>query len=153
MQWLELRFPPLLVLVAFAAAMVGGARLSPSLTAHFPGNIVLAAVLAAVGAIIALAGVVAFRKHATSVNPLTPDASSALVLTGVYRLSRNPMYLGFLIALLAGAVYLANAVAVLALPIFVGYMNRFQIKPEERALAAKFGPRYVQYLSAVRRWV
>ena len=63
------------------------------------------------------------------------------------------MYLGFLLVLTGWAVYLSNAFAVLLLPAFVAYMNRFQIKPEEPALLAKFGPRFAQYMAAVRRRV
>src|SRR5688572_5528901 len=134
MRWLELRFPPLLVLVAFAAVMFGVSRISPSLTFPLPGGVALPLAFVVLGASVALTGVVAFRRHATTVNPLTPDASSSLVSTGVYRLSRNPMYLGFLAVLVGWAFYLSNTVAALALPVFVAYMNRYQIKPEERAL-------------------
>ena len=82
------------------------------------------------------------------------NALSALVVSsGVYRVSRNPMYLGFLLALAGWAVYLSNAGAALLLPAFVAYMTRFQIKPEERALLVKFGPEFAQYMSRVRRWL
>jgi protein-S-isoprenylcysteine O-methyltransferase Ste14 len=97
--------------------------------------------------------VIAFRANKTTVSPLNPGAASAIVSSGVYRFSRNPMYLGFLLALAACAIYLSNALAALFLPAFVGYMNVFQIKPEERALLAKFGPVYSQYMASVRRWI
>ena len=100
-----------------------------------------------------LAGVVAFRANKTTVNPLDPGAASTVVSNGIYRYSRNPMYLGFLLALAAWAVYLSSVVAALFLPAFVAYMNRFQIQPEERMLLAKFGPAFSQYMQAVRRWV
>lgn len=153
MPALELKIPPVPLAVVFAAAMFGLSWLTPS--AHFvaTGNQVVAPALAVLGAGVALAGVVRFRANKTTVNPLTPTASSMIVSDGVYRFSRNPMYLGFLLALTGWAVYLSNAFAALLLPAFVAYMNRFQIKPEEQALLAKFGPRYAQYLATVRRWL
>lgn len=63
------------------------------------------------------------------------------------------MYLGFLLALAGWALYLSNAGAVLRLPAFVAYLTQYQIKPEERALLAKFGPEFAQYMARVRRWV
>jgi protein-S-isoprenylcysteine O-methyltransferase Ste14 len=84
---------------------------------------------------------------------MKPDAASSLVADGVYRWTRNPMYLGFLIALAGWAAYLANVASALVLPLFVLYMNRFQIVPEERALAARFGPQFEDYRRSVRRWL
>jgi protein-S-isoprenylcysteine O-methyltransferase Ste14 len=75
------------------------------------------------------------------------------VTGGVFRWSRNPMYLGMLVALAGWAAYLANATAFLLLPAFVAYLNRFQIRPEEQALLARFGPPYSEYMATVRRWI
>lgn len=82
---------------------------------------------------------------------LTP--SSALVRNGVYRFTRNPMYLGFLLVLAAWAAFLSSLMSVLALPCFIAYINKYQIEPEERALLAKFGAEFEQYAAAVRRWI
>lgn len=153
MQWLELKIPPLIVWLIIAGAMLGVARFAPSLTFTLAGSFVIALALVALGAALAVAGVIAFRARRTTVNPLTPGASTSVVSSGVYRVSRNPMYLGFLLALAGWAVYLSNAGAALLLPAFVAYMTRYQIKPEERALLAKFGPEFAQYMSRVRRWL
>jgi protein-S-isoprenylcysteine O-methyltransferase Ste14 len=153
MRWLELKVPPLLVWLVFAGAMFGVAYLAPGFSYALPARFTLALALAALGAAVALAGVVAFRSKRTTVNPLTPGASSSVVSSGVYRVSRNPMYLGFLLALAGWALYLSNAVAVLLLPAFLAYMTQYQIKPEERALLTKFGPEFAQYMARVRRWV
>lgn len=153
MRWLELRVPPLLVWVIFASAMLGVARLVPTLTFKVTGAFACALALAVLGAAVALAGVVAFRRVRTTVNPLTPSDAGSVVSGGIYRFTRNPMYLGFLVALAGWAANVSNAAAALFLPAFVAYMTRFQIKPEERALAAKFGPQFTQYMSRVRRWV
>jgi protein-S-isoprenylcysteine O-methyltransferase Ste14 len=153
MQWLELKIPPLLVSFAFAVAMLGLAHATPGLSISVVGAHVAAFVLAATGAVVAGAGVIAFRQRRTTVNPLTPAASSSVVSTSIYGFSRNPMYLGFLLALAGWAVYLSNVAAALLLPAFVAYMNQYQVKPEERALLAKFGPEFAHYMSRVRRWI
>jgi protein-S-isoprenylcysteine O-methyltransferase Ste14 len=97
--------------------------------------------------------VVAFRRAGTTVNPMKPESSSSLVVSGIYAFTRNPMYLGFLFALLAWAIYLSHPAAFLVLPLFVWYMNRFQIEPEERALASLFGEAFTTYAARVRRWL
>jgi protein-S-isoprenylcysteine O-methyltransferase Ste14 len=153
MQWLELKIPPLLVWLVIAGAMFGVAYSAPGLSFTLAGSTAIALALVALGGALALAGVVVFRDKRTTVNPLTPSASSSVVSSGVYRVSRNPMYLGFLLALAGWATYLSNAGAALLLPAFVAYMTQFQIKPEERALLAKFGSEFAQYMSRVRRWL
>jgi len=152
-HWLEHRIPPPLVWAAFATAMYGVTHLMPRLTYLLPWRIAVAVAFAAAGVTAALAGVFAFRRKQTTVNPLDPGAASTVVTVGIYRRTRNPMYLGLLLALTGWAVYLSNAAAALLLPAFVAYMNRFQIGPEERALLAKFGPEFATYMSAVRRWI
>jgi protein-S-isoprenylcysteine O-methyltransferase Ste14 len=153
MQSLELKVPPVPLTAVFAAAKFSVSSVTPAATFVIPGRIGITIGLALLATVIALAGVVAFRANKTTVNPLNPGAASAVVSNGIYRFSRNPMYLGFLLALAAWAVYLSNALAALFLPAFVAYMNQFQIKAEERALRAKFGPAFSQYMAAVRRWV
>lgn len=153
MSALELKIPPVAVVLAFSLAMwLVGVQL-PSLVVGLPLRTALVAVLAASGTAFALAGVAAFRKARTTVNPLHPGSASAIVMSGVYRLSRNPMYVGLLLALAAWAVYLSHPVAFIFLPLFIAYMNRFQIVPEERALSSKFGSEFAAYRRSVRRWL
>ena len=153
MRWLELRIPPLLVWFGFAAAMFGVAAAAPSLAFELAGSSGIALALGGLGVAVALAGVVAFRRRGTTVNPLTPNASTSVVSGGVYRVSRNPMYLGFLLALAGWAVHLSNLGAGLVLPAYVAYMTRYQIEPEERALLTKFGAEFAEYMARVRRWL
>jgi protein-S-isoprenylcysteine O-methyltransferase Ste14 len=100
-----------------------------------------------------LAALVGFLRAKTTVNPIKPASTSSLVLTGPYRFSRNPMYLGQLLLLLGWATFLANGVAYLFAPVFVLYINRFQIVPEERSLCAKFGAEFLAYKARVGRWL
>jgi protein-S-isoprenylcysteine O-methyltransferase Ste14 len=153
MQLLELKIPPLIVWLVFAVAMLGGAYATPGLSFRVAGSRVAAFAFATAGALVAATGVMAFRRKRTTVNPLTPGAASTVVSSGVYRFSRNPMYLGFLLALVGWALYLSNLAAALLVPAFAVYMSQYQIKPEERALLAKFGAGYAQYMSRVRRWI
>ena len=153
MRWLELKVPPVLLFALLAAAMYGLARVLPAWTLTLPWRVGAAATLAATGIAIALAGVAAFRQSRTTVHPHHPERASAVVTHGIYRWTRNPMYLGLLLALAGWAVFLANAATLAALPAFVAWMNRFQIAPEERVLAAKFGPEYASYCARVRRWL
>jgi protein-S-isoprenylcysteine O-methyltransferase Ste14 len=105
------------------------------------------------GIAVALLGAAEFRKAKTTLNAFKPEASSSLVVTGIYRHSRNPMYLGVVCVLLAWAVYLAAPFALLGPVLFVLFITRFQIVPEERALSAKFGPEFTRYAREVRRWL
>jgi protein-S-isoprenylcysteine O-methyltransferase Ste14 len=114
---------------------------------------ILAIALAGAGISMALAGVLAFRRADTTVDPRAPQQTSSLVIKGIYHYSRNPMYLGFLLLLTALACYVMNGAAFALLPLFVWYMNRFQIAPEERHLLHKFGADYQAYLLQVRRWL
>lgn len=154
MQALELKIPPLLLVLLFALAMWLLAPLSASLSAPLAlYTNVLALCLAMTGIAVALAGVLAFRRAKTTVDPRIPQQSSSLVIAGIYRYSRNPMYLGFLLILTGYACYLQSWLALALLPLFVLYMNQFQIKPEEQHLLQKFGPGYQAYLQQVRRWL
>lgn len=142
-----------MVLAVVAALMWLAARAAPAAGVPLPNRHAIALGLAAVGMGVAVAGVVSFRRAKTTVNPLKPETASSLVLSGVYRVTRNPMYLGALILLIGWAAYLANFLALVLSSAFVAYLNRFQIVPEERALAARFGAEYSAYCASVRRWI
>ncbi|HJW33875.1 MAG TPA: isoprenylcysteine carboxylmethyltransferase family protein [Holophagaceae bacterium] len=152
---LELKVPPALLVLLTAGGMWLLARLLPGLDPGVPmaWRLGLGVLLGFTGVGIILAGVSAFRHHGTTVDPLHPDAASQVVRTGIYRRTRNPMYLGFTVALLGWAVGLGHPAALLVLPVFPLYLTRFQIRPEERALGAKFGDAYTAYLQDVPRWL
>lgn len=151
-RYLELKVPPVVVLVTFAALMGLGSRVAPEAAFHVPARVLTALGFAVAGVGIVVAGVISFWRARTTVNPLKPGGASALVTSGIYRLTRNPMYLGAMIVLIGWAVFLANFISVLFVPLFVLYMNRFQISPEEKALAPLFGIEFAAYRAKVRRW-
>jgi protein-S-isoprenylcysteine O-methyltransferase Ste14 len=153
MPQLELKVPPLALVVMFALAMWLQASLTPALSFSGAWQVPLAAVLATLGGAIAGTGVLAFRRAHTTVNPTQPEGSSSVVSHGIYGYSRNPMYVGFVLLLLAVASLLGNVLALLWIPLFIAYMNRYQIGPEERVLQANFGTDYSTYLARVRRWI
>jgi protein-S-isoprenylcysteine O-methyltransferase Ste14 len=153
MHVLELKVPPVALVFLVAALMWLVSWAMPAFEFEFPSGDVLAVSVAVAGAIISGLGIVSFRQARTTVNPMKPDSTSSLVVSSIYRLTRNPMYLGFLSVLFGWAIFLSNALAFVFLPVFVLYMNRFQIKPEEKALRTLFGPQFVMYAARVRRWL
>jgi protein-S-isoprenylcysteine O-methyltransferase Ste14 len=153
MRALELRIPPLALLLLTALLMAVSASVVRAATFLIPYQTLVACGFAILGAATSFLGVLSFRRAGTTVNPLKPDTSSALVGSGVYKLTRNPMYLGFLMLLIGWGIYLSNALALFFVPAFVVYMNRFQIEPEERALTSRFGQEFVAYTARVRRWL
>jgi len=113
----------------------------------------LAVLLVFAGLGIGFTAVLQFRKAQTTINPVNPESSSSLVATGIFSKTRNPMYLGVLLILTAWAIYLANPFTVIGLVVFVLYITRFQIIPEERVLTGIFGKDFKDYCSRVRRWI
>lgn len=140
-------------MLVFAVSMWLLSAPESSLALAVPWRRTLAVIVWCVGITISLAGVLEFRRARTTVNPLNPQAATAMVTSGIYRYSRNPMYLGLLFVLVGWALWLSNVIAFLLPPFFVFYINRFQIEPEERALSAKFGEAFRKYRRLVRRWL
>jgi protein-S-isoprenylcysteine O-methyltransferase Ste14 len=153
-DWLEVRVPPVAVMALAAAAIVATELVVPT-PATRPEEIavLIGIALAAAGLTLSLAGVVGFRAARTTVDPLHPERSVVLVRQGVYRLSRNPMYVGFVAALLGLAVALSSPVGLLLAFGTAVYLDRFQIEPEERVLLQRFGHEYERYKRSVRRWL
>lgn len=125
----------------------------PRYTIDFPGQETIAGGLIALGLLVDIVAVLAFRRAQTTVNPLKPETTSELVVRGLYQHTRNPMYLGLLSILLGLAIGFGNVVGVLPVAAFVVSITLTQIKPEERALTARFGDAYRNYCRRVRRWI
>jgi protein-S-isoprenylcysteine O-methyltransferase Ste14 len=153
MSALELKVPPPIVALLIGVVMWALSRLTQSVTVSGFPIIMTAVVIALVGGGITLSGAIAFRLAKTTVDPFKPESASSLVTFGVYRMTRNPMYVGLLMVLLGWAVFLVNVWSALGPLVFVAYITRFQIQPEERALASLFGEAYASYKSRVRRWL
>jgi protein-S-isoprenylcysteine O-methyltransferase Ste14 len=152
MPSLESKVPPPAIVLALAVLMWLVSFATPTLHFDVPAHDWLALALVAAGFLTGLTGVVTFRRANTTIDPTRPHAS-ALVTWGVYSLSRNPMYLGGVVMLLGWAIFLSNVLAFAFLPLYVLYINRFQIGPEERALTALFAEAFPSYRARVRRWL
>jgi protein-S-isoprenylcysteine O-methyltransferase Ste14 len=145
--------PPPVVAAVVAAFMWGIASVAPRLRMPTTLRLVVCAALFFVGLVFSVAGVVSFRLARTTINPKKPEAASSLVSSGIYRITRNPMYVGASFGLTAWAVFLSSIWALLGLLAFVLYIGRFQIAAEERALSKLFGNEYTAYQARVRRWL
>ena len=152
-QSLELKIPPPVVAVLLAGAMWGIALVAPLIQMPAFIRVAAAATIALVGGGVSLAGAISIRRAGTTLNAMQPRTASSLVCGGIYRATRNPMYVGLLFVLVAWAIFLSAAWALLGPLALVLYLNRFQIAPEERALSAMFGADYSAYKSRVRRWL
>ncbi len=153
MSRLELRVPPLALAVLCAICMAVFPEIVALPLLGFSGHRIAAVAVFGLGVLIVAAGVIEFKRSRTTVNPLAPEQSSCIVTTGVYRWTRNPMYLGMATSLLGVAVWRATLPAYVLVPLFCAWVERFQVQPEERTLLASFGAAYANYLSQVRRWI
>lgn len=153
MRALELKIPPLLLMLVVAAAMVSLGVLLPALTFPFAGHRAVGLALIAAGVAVLLGAVLQFRMQRTTVDPREPAKASRFVARGLYRFTRNPMYLGMALVLLGVAAWEAHAAGALLVAAFCAYLTELQIKPEERALEQRFGAEYSAYRSKVRRWL
>jgi protein-S-isoprenylcysteine O-methyltransferase Ste14 len=150
---LALKVPPGALVLIVAALMRVVSSAAPTFDFFLPARLFTAVSLAVTGAVVCLAGVVSFRRAKTTVNPMKPNSASSLVVSGIYKYTRNPMYVGFTLILLGWAAFLSNLAALAFVAAFVVYLNRFQIGPEERVLASLFPHEYPAYMAKVRRWI
>lgn len=149
---MKLKVPPAVVFLTFGLLMYVLARFLPVGYFDFFGRTYLMYGLFVIAGSIGFISLLQFFKSKTTIDPTRPSKASKLVTSGIYQLSRNPMYLGLLLMLLAWGLWLGNAFNVLLAAGFVVYMNAFQIAPEEEALLKMFNKEYKQYCTLVRRW-
>ena len=128
-------------------------RYVPILHFHSGYEYTVSRVILVVCLILFVATVYQFWRHDTTINPIALEKSSTLITTGVFSWSRNPVYLTDLLLLLAWTVWLGNWLNLIWLPVFVVYITRYQILPEESVLGARFGPDYAAYTSRTNRWI
>ena len=153
MPSLNIKVPPPVVASLIAAAMWFSHSLLPHLA--MPGAVQwgMVGLLALIGVGFDMGGIALFWQAHTTINPLRPDRTTHLVTHGIYRITRNPMYVGLCFLLAAWSVALSSPLALLGIPLFMAYITRFQIQPEERLLLEKFGEEYAAYMRRVRRWL
>ena len=153
MRFLELKIPPPVVMIIVAALMWLARTLTPTLELPDYARVATAAAIAVIAATLAITAAFTFRRAKTTTNPFKPEKASSLVTRGAFRFSRNPMYLSLALLLVAWATFLASPLLLLGVVVFVLYMTRFQIHPEEETLSRLFGSHYLTYKTTTRRWL
>ena len=150
---MSLRIPPLAQFLVCSALCWGLARLLPEWSLGSSLWTYVGYGLIVVGITLLAVALLAFARARTTVNPLSPEQAETLVNTGLYRFTRNPMYLAMALLLFGGALTLGSIAAMAAPAIFVVAMTILQIKPEERALESHFGKAFTVYRGQTRRWL
>ncbi|GAA6142506.1 isoprenylcysteine carboxylmethyltransferase family protein [Hydrogenophaga sp. 5NK40-0174] len=150
---LDTRIPPLLLTLLVGMLMATCAWAFPSAGFHLPARWWIGMAVGLAGAGVMVAAALRFRRQGTTLDPRDPGKSQLIVSDGVFAFTRNPMYLGMALILLGWALALSSVVALVWVPLFVLYIDRWQIQPEERMLSERFGQPYLDYLSRVRRWL
>lgn len=153
MDRLELKVPPVVVFAVALALMWWSVVSWPSLVFELPLRTLFVMICVASSGYIGIAGVLEFRRHQTTVNPHTPNNASTVVDTGIFKYTRNPMYLGLVVLLIGALFYWSSLASLWVIVAFISYLNRFQISAEERILSEKYGTQYTDYLTKVRRWI
>ena len=143
-------YPPFLALANIAIFYFSNFFIS---SFEFFGQTVLAAIIGLEGVIIIILSIRLFKKGNTTVNPFKLDETSSLITEGVYRFTRNPMYLGLSSIQLGAAIYFGSYISLILIPVFIVYITKKQIYFEEISLEKKFGQDFLKYSDKVRRWI
>jgi protein-S-isoprenylcysteine O-methyltransferase Ste14 len=148
---LEKKIPPPIVLALFAALAYVSSLSGSHLVIQ--GQAILALLLLIAALVIIIIANIQFKRASTTISPMKPETTSTLVSNGIFKYSRNPMYLAMALALGSFCLYLGSWFGFLAVPAFIQYINRFQIIPEEESMQTLFGQAFTDYCKSVRRWV
>ena len=144
--------PPVQALICGVLMWVVDEKL-PGGEFEFAFQLPFAILVAVSGIALVVVSMLAFRRVSTTVDPFHPEETSNLVVGGVFRFSRNPMYISLLLVLIGWAIWLGSVLNIAVLALFITYITVFQIKPEEDVLRSLFGESYHDYCSKVRRWI
>ena len=153
MHYLELKIPPPVVTIISGLLIWLLNQYWPQWQISLPMQFGLGVLSAIIGTSLGITALFQFRQARTTAHPPEPKRTRRIVTNGIYRFTRNPMYLGIVFTLLAWALWLGNLAGLLGLIFFMVYLTYFQIKPEERILQEKFGSEYILYKQNVRRWL
>lgn len=145
------KIPPPIVTATFGLIIYFSKSFSPVYS--FENSNMISVIFLLFGLGIFSAAVQSFKKHKTTINPLSPDKASSLVNSGIFSYSRNPMYLGMLLILLSVSFKFNISGGLFISFLFKIYITKFQIIPEEKAMAKLFGEEFITYKNQTRRWI
>ena len=148
---METKIPPPIVTLMFGLAIFFSREMLP--VVEIQHSSYLGIFLLLMGFFILISAVRLFRKYNTTVNPLSPNQATKLVTDGIFKYTRNPMYLGMAFILGSIAVFFNLLGGIILVPIFCAYITKFQIIPEERAMSDLFSDDFDKYIKETRRWV
>ena len=142
--------PPIIALICIILNYLSTYIINPI---KFPNTEIISGFIFLVGLFTAIFAILLFKKDKTTVNPLKPEETTTLVTTGIFSITRNPMYLGLFFLISSTVLFFGSWFGIIILIIFVWYINKFQIIPEEQTMEKLFGKKYNDYRQNVRRWI
>lgn len=150
---LKLKVPPPVWALLAAICIWITAKYWPVFRLEFANQWLVAVLVFLAGSIIDVIAMIQFRRARTTVNPLSPEKSTELVTTGIFSISRNPMYLGMALNLVGITIWFGDVSGLVFVALFVVVINQLQIKPEEEILTGLYGDKYTDWMQRVRRWI
>ena len=151
MMNIKTKFPPPLVALTFGFLINYTKNIFPKI--EIKNEIIFGSFMIISGLIIILSAIILFKKYQTTITPLNPSNATKLITDGIYKFSRNPMYLGLLFVLFGISIILNPTGGLFLIPLFILYLNIFQIVPEENAMVDLFKDEFLEYRKNVRRWI
>ena len=148
---METKIPPPIVTLVFGLSIYFSRGIFQLVEVKY--SFYFGILLLILGFIILISAVRLFRKDETTVNPLSPEQATKLVTDGIFKYSRNPMYLGMALVLGSIAIFFNLIGGIILVALFCAYITKFQILPEERAMRDLFSDDFDKYTKVTRRWI
>ena len=148
---IKTKIPPPLVALTFGFLINYTKNFFPKI--EISNDLFISSFMIIIGLIIMLSAIILFKKYQTTITPLNPSNATKLITDGIYKYSRNPMYLGLLLVLFGISIVLNPIGGLSLIPLFILYLNLFQIIPEENAMVDLFKDEFLEYKENVRRWI
>ena len=142
--------PPIIALICIVINYLSTYLINPI---KFPNIEIIGGLILFLGVATSMLATLLFRKDKTTVNPMNPEETTTLVTTGIFSITRNPMYLGSFLSISSTVLFFGSWFGIIILMFFVWYITKFQIIPEEEAMEKLFGNKYDEYRQNVRRWI
>ena len=142
--------PPLLVLILVISNYFSSKKIDLIL---LPNQDITSIIIFLIGMLILINPIFKFIKSKTTIDPIKFKKVNKLIASGIYKYSRNPMYLGLLMLVTSTSIFYLNIFSITTPFFFYYWINRFQIKREEIFLTKKFGKEYLLYKTKTRRWI